>query len=164
MPKKNPERLENLKSQAQRIWLAGLGAFAEAEKKGDKLFRSLVKKGKKYEIAVREPIGNAGEALSGSVEAARNQAGKTFKELELAIDRRVAATMQRFGVASRDEVEKLEKEIASLKKALKKSAVGPSKTKAKKKAKAQAKAKAKTKTKSVRKNTPGAAKKTSGTT
>lgn len=137
VPKKKPEAIEELKSQAQKIWLAGLGAFAEAEKKSDKLFRSLVKKGKKYETTVRDPLERASESMKGSLASATSQASKSFKEVETMIERGVASAMKRAGIASQDEVAKLRKEVANLTKALEKSRKKAAKG-AKKKAAAKA--------------------------
>ena len=49
MAKKKGDRIEDLKTSMEKVWLAGLGALSQAEKQGDKLFKSLVKRGKKYE-------------------------------------------------------------------------------------------------------------------
>ena len=112
MAKKKDDRLEDLKASFEKVWLAGLGALAQAEKQGDKLFKALVKKGKKYEVLV--PI--AGDAVKDSVKAARKQANDAFQGMESAFDRQVKAAMKRAGLASKKDVDALKKEIASLKK------------------------------------------------
>ncbi len=40
---------DELKQNAEKVWMAGLGALATAEEEGGKLFRGLVKKGETYE-------------------------------------------------------------------------------------------------------------------
>ena len=112
MAKTKDDRLEELKASFEKVWLAGLGALAQAEKQGDKLFKTLVKKGKKYEVLI--PV--AGEAVKGSVKAARKQANEAFQGMEAAFDRQVKAAMKRAGVASKKDVDALKKEIAALKK------------------------------------------------
>ncbi len=93
MAKNKDDRLEDLKTSFEKVWLAGLGALAQAEKQGGKLFKTLVKKGKKYEVLI--PI--AGDAVKDSVKAARKQANETFQGMEAAFDRQVKAAMKRAG-------------------------------------------------------------------
>lgn len=112
MAKKKSTALDEFKSSMEKVWLAGLGALAQAEKQGDKLFKSLVKKGKKYE----DLVPRAEEAVKDSVKAARKQAGETFSGMEDAFDKQVKAAMQRAGLASQKEVDALKKEVAMLKK------------------------------------------------
>ena len=114
MAKKKSDRIEDLKTSLETVWLAGLGALAQAEKQGDKLFKTLVKKGKKYE----ELIPVAGDAVKGSVKAARKQATEAFQGMEAAFDRQVKAAVRRAGFASKKEVAALKKEIALLKKSV----------------------------------------------
>ena len=40
---------EEIKANAEKVWMAGLGALATAEEEGGKLFRGLVKKGESFE-------------------------------------------------------------------------------------------------------------------
>ncbi len=89
MARKKGDRLEDLKTSLETVWLAGLGALAQAEKQGGKLFKTLVKQGKKYE----ELIPLAGDAVKGSVKAARKQANETFQDMEAAFDRKVKAAL-----------------------------------------------------------------------
>ena len=112
MAKTKDDRLEDLKTSFEKVWLAGLGALAQAEKQGDKLFKTLVKKGKKYEVFI--PV--AEDAVKESVKAARKQANDAFRGMEAAFDRQVKAAVKRAGLASKKDVDALKKEIASLKK------------------------------------------------
>ena len=109
MAKKKDDRLEDLKNSFDKVWLAGLGALAQAEKQGGRFFKTLVKKGKKYE----ELIPVAGDAVKDSVKAARKQANDAFQGMEAAFDRQVKAAMKRAGVASKKDVDALKKEIAT---------------------------------------------------
>ena len=142
MAKNKDDRLEDLKTSLEKVWLAGLGALAQAEKQGGKLFKTLVKKGKKYEVLI--PI--AEDAVKDSVKAARKQANDAFQGMEAAFDRQVKAAMKRAGVASKKDVDALKKEIERLKKsatstraATKKKTTKKKKTLAKKKTKPAAK-------------------------
>ena len=46
---KTDDLKDEIKANASKVWLAGLGALATAEEEGGKLFRGLVKKGEQYE-------------------------------------------------------------------------------------------------------------------
>ncbi len=126
MAKNKDDRLEDLKTSLEKVWLAGLGALAQAEKQGDKLFKTLVKKGKKYEVLI--PI--AGDAVKDSVKAARKQATNAFQGMEAAFDRQVKAAVKRAGLASKKDVEALKKEIERLKKSAKSTPASKKKKKA----------------------------------
>jgi poly(hydroxyalkanoate) granule-associated protein len=115
-PKTNP--YDDLRATTRKIWLAGLGAIAEAEKRGEAVFQSLVKSGEKNEHLFTEPMERAGGALRESVETVTTKTSSSLRELEAAVDRQVAAAMKRAGLASRSEIEALRKEVASLRKAL----------------------------------------------
>lgn len=129
MAKNKDDRLEDLKTSLEKVWLAGLGALAQAEKQGGKLFKTLVKKGKKYEVLI--PI--AGDAVKDSVKAARKQANDAFQGMETAFDRQVKAAMKRAGVASKKDIDALKKEIERLKKSAKSTHASTKKKSTKKK-------------------------------
>ena len=140
MGKQKKQKID-LKESVQKVWLAGLGALAAAEKQGDKLFESLVKQGKRIEPMLREPVEAAGESVSASVQAAQKEARKKFRMIESAFDQQVAAAMDRMGVASKAEVKALKKRIAELegKKTAPKKKKGSSKKKTATKKKAESK-------------------------
>jgi poly(hydroxyalkanoate) granule-associated protein len=114
MTKKETDPFERLSASARKIWLAGLGAIAEAEKRGDQLFESLVKSGESFEENLKSPLGKAGGALRESVETARSTASSAFQDLEGIVDRRVDSIMQRMGLARRSELESLRREVEEL--------------------------------------------------
>jgi len=110
MAKKKDDALRALKTSTNKVWLAGLGALAQAGKQGDKLFKTLVKKGKKYE----DLIPTSGD-VRDTVDAAKKQATETYTSMEAAFDRQVASALKRAGVAQQAEVDALKKEVAKLK-------------------------------------------------
>lgn len=118
MAKKKKRQLSKLEISARQVWLAGLGALAEAEKRGDKAFQSLVKKGKKYEALVP----SAGKVARDGVEAARKHAEQAWHDMESAFEHRLERALERVGVASRSEVEGLRKKVAEHDKALSRAA------------------------------------------
>jgi poly(hydroxyalkanoate) granule-associated protein len=116
MTKAKTSPIDDLRTTTRKIWLAGLGALAEAEKAGDELFQTLVKSGEKFEHVLKEPVDKATGAVKESMKGATTRASSTLRELETALDRQVAAAMKRAGLASRDELDALKKEMARLRK------------------------------------------------
>ena len=114
--KEKTDAFERLSASARRIWLAGLGAIAEAEQRGDEIFESLVESGENYEKNLKEPLGKAGGAFKDSVSTAQAKASSALHDLEGLVDKKVAAAMKSMGLASRAEVESLRREVARLKK------------------------------------------------
>ena len=149
MARKKSDQYSNIKANAEKVWLAGLGALAQAEKQGDKLFKTLVKRGKKYE----ELIPMASDAVKDSVTAAKRQANRTLKDVESAVEKQVKRALKSAGVATKSEVQELKREIARLKKksgGARSTASKKKKTSAKKKTKT---AKKKTTSRSAKKRT-----------
>ena len=125
----------DVKDATQNVFLAGLGALAMAEEEGSKLFKKLVKKGKKVELpelgakrvkAIREQLDDASDkasdAVTSRVNDAKYMAEETADKVEDRIQDAVAVVMKRIGVPTREEiseltasVERLTKHIDSLK-------------------------------------------------
>jgi poly(hydroxyalkanoate) granule-associated protein len=116
MTKKQTDAFERLSASARRIWLAGLGAIAEAEQRGDEIFESLVESGESYEKTLKEPIGKASAVFKESVSTAQSKASSALNDLEGLVDQKIATAMKKMGLASRAEVESLRREVERLKK------------------------------------------------
>lgn len=101
---------DEVKQSAQKIWLAGVGALASAEEEGSKLFNSLVKKGEQYEAQGKQRIGE----VKARVEQVVGKAEGSIDKLGDAVDEKVAETIQRLGVPSRDEINTLTKRVEEL--------------------------------------------------
>jgi poly(hydroxyalkanoate) granule-associated protein len=114
--KEKTDAFERLSASARRIWLAGLGAIAEAESRGDEIFESLVEKGESYEKNFKEPMEKATGTFRESVSTATSKASSALHDVERLVDDKVAAAMKAMGLASRAEVESLRREVANLKK------------------------------------------------
>jgi poly(hydroxyalkanoate) granule-associated protein len=117
MTKKEKDPFERLSASARRIWLAGLGAIAEAEKRGDEIFESLVESGEGYEKNLKVPMDKARGAVEETVSTARSRASSALGELERMVDRQLRDAMKKMGLATRAEVESLRREVERLKKA-----------------------------------------------
>ena len=114
-----------VRDSASRVWLAGLGALALAEKEGGKLFKSLVAKGETVESSGRarieqfkEGMGAVAEAAKEKLESAsndvRDRAGETWSKVEREIDARVASALEKVGVPSKSEISRLTRRIEEL--------------------------------------------------
>jgi len=116
---------ERVKDSANKIWLAGLGAFAMAEEEGGKLFKNLVAKGKDFEEVGREQLTKAREKVEELAESAkeklesatgevRGKAGEAWEKVEEGWDDRMSRAMHRLGVPTRDEISRLTRRIEDL--------------------------------------------------
>jgi poly(hydroxyalkanoate) granule-associated protein len=99
---------------AQKIWLAGLGAFARARTEGDKLFDLLVEQGK----TIRSKSGNAADQALKNV---RSQAGATLSnaqgkwdKLEQVFEDRVSRSLNRLGVLTSKDIDELATQVSDL--------------------------------------------------
>ena len=113
MAKKKPKKGE-LRKSAEKVWLAGLGALATAEEEGGKAFKSLVRKGERYQKSLKKPVGDARKQVEGTVEDVRDQAGKTWKKVEGAFDHQVTMALHRLGVPTRQEIADLTRRVETL--------------------------------------------------
>jgi poly(hydroxyalkanoate) granule-associated protein len=99
-----------IRESAQQIWLAGLGAFALAGEEGNKLFKSLVKKGEgmeKMNKARLQQMLHRAEQVQGG---ARHAIGRLTTPIETGMN----SAMNRLGVPSRKEIATLTKRVEEL--------------------------------------------------
>jgi poly(hydroxyalkanoate) granule-associated protein len=104
MGKKKKREESELKASVQKIWLAGLGALSAAEEGGSKLFQVLVERGQEFD---KGPVTKAKKKVEDAVKKVRDQAGKTFENLDSSIEGKIASTLKKMGVPTQDEVSKL---------------------------------------------------------
>lgn len=115
----NPAKLpEGTQQSAQEIWLAGLGAFAKAQKDGENAFQKLVQDGvnmqKKNQEDAQRKLAEATEkmtALAGDMAA---KASGNWGKLEGIFEDRVARAIRQLGVPTAVEVQALRDEVAAL--------------------------------------------------
>ena len=99
-----------LRDSAQKIWLAGLGAFERAKSEGPRMFETLVEQGK-------ELRGRASEAADQALKAVREQAGEAqgkWDKLEQVFEDRVSRSLNRLGVLTSREVGDLSRQVEEL--------------------------------------------------
>jgi poly(hydroxyalkanoate) granule-associated protein len=95
---------------AQKIWLAGLGAYERAKAEGPKMFDTLVEQGKSLGGKAREA---ADQAMRTMREGTSGAAGR-FDKLEQVFEDRVSKSLQRLGVLTRGELADLSKQVRDL--------------------------------------------------
>jgi poly(hydroxyalkanoate) granule-associated protein len=105
---------ETVKDSAQRIWLAGLGALSSAEESGTKIFKELVRKGTAYERKAEGTIEDLRGRVGVIAGKAQKSAAEAWDRVEEAWDERVAGTLQRIGVPSREEIADLTRKVERL--------------------------------------------------
>ena len=111
MAKKQQKKVyEDMRDSAHKIWLAGLGALAKAEEEGTKVFHNLVEAGEKFEARGKKQL----TLVKGKVQEARDVAEKEFGKLGDNFDDKVALAVQKLGVPSRDEIQRLTKRVEEL--------------------------------------------------
>ncbi len=111
--KKNRPSAE-VRESAHRIWLAGLGALAVAEEEGTKLFKRLVKEGESFEKRGKQRFEEVQDKVEEKVGDVREAAESTWDRIGSSFDERVAATLNRLGVPSRHEIQRLTKRVEEL--------------------------------------------------
>ncbi|MDX1421341.1 MAG: phasin family protein [Rubricoccaceae bacterium] len=119
-----------VKETTERIFFAGLGAFALAEEEGTKFFDKLVTRGRKVELPelpeiattpltqIRKGIDEGAEAVTGRAKDARYMAGEAAEKAEDRLQETVAGVMKRLGVPSKEEIDALTASVERLNKRL----------------------------------------------
>ena len=99
---------------AQKIWLAGLGAFSRARTEGDSMFNLLVEQGKGLRDRAREAADEAAKTIRTQADAASAQAQGQLGRLEQAFEERMSRSLNRLGVLTRQEVDDLSRQVQEL--------------------------------------------------
>ena len=114
MAKKKKDLQTEVKDSAHQIFLAGLGALALAEEEGSRLFKTLVEKGEGFEKRGKKQFDKVSKSVEGQFDSALDQAEGAWGKLGRSFDERVAGALQRLGVPSRMEIQKLTKRVEQL--------------------------------------------------
>ncbi|WP_022835408.1 phasin family protein [Salisaeta longa] len=121
-----PQELSNvtkeLSGRAREVWLAGLGALSRLEEEGDKVFKSLVERGKTYEGKRRNQIDDVANDLRKQQETisknVTESVNKTTETVSKAVNETLTGALGRLGVPTRDEVQGLSEKVGALSKKL----------------------------------------------
>ena len=139
---------DNVKEQAQQIWLAGLGAFAKAQQDGTKAFEKLVSDGitmqRKVHTTAEEKLAEATQKATQAAHTLSERATGQWGKLENIFEDRVAKALHSLGLPSAAEMEALHARVAALEAQLGGKAKAATKTNTKPAAKSATKAATKT--------------------
>jgi poly(hydroxyalkanoate) granule-associated protein len=102
-----------VRSSAQQIWQAGLGAFAKAQAEGGREFTRLVRDGSELQKRARQ-VEDATETVARKAERASRRASGSWGKLEQVFEERVARALATIGVPARSEMEALNRRIDEL--------------------------------------------------
>jgi hypothetical protein len=137
---------DNVKEQAQQIWLAGLGAFAKAQQDGTKAFEKLVSDGitmqRKVHTTAEEKLAEATQKATQAAHTLSERATGQWGKLENIFEDRVAKALHSLGLPSAAEMEALHARVAALEAQLGGKAKPAAKSKAQPTSKARPSAKA----------------------
>jgi poly(hydroxyalkanoate) granule-associated protein len=112
-----------VRSNAQQVWLAGLGAFAAVQAEGNKalniaqsesarVFATLVKEGQQIEARAKQ-------AAAKRVEIVSSKTSETLGKLEQVFEDRLSRSLRRLGVPSNNDVSVLAERVEDLTKTVK---------------------------------------------
>lgn len=104
----NADSAQAVRDSAQKIWLAGLGAFERARTEGPRVFETLVEQGRNMGARA---VGAADQALRTMRES--EYAGR-FEKLEKAFEERVTASLKRFGTLGAGQLDELARQVREL--------------------------------------------------
>jgi poly(hydroxyalkanoate) granule-associated protein len=129
--RKPKQRVNEFTGQLENVFLAGLGAFANARKMGSETFDALVRDGRKFreeaskktgeliddvQSTVREMSGDAQSRAESLLDRVRDRSN--LGKLQDVFDKRVADTMDRLNVPSKNDIDKINKKLNKILKML----------------------------------------------
>ena len=107
-----------VRTSAQQIWQAGLGAFAKAQEEGGRVFAKLVKEGSELQKRSRKLAENKASDVTGTVSRMAEDVGKqasgSWDKLEQVFEERVARALSAIGVPTQNDIDDLSRRIEQL--------------------------------------------------
>ncbi len=108
----NSQLIAGIRDSANQIWLAGLGAFAKAQKEGTKLFNGLVEEGEDVQKQAKKTAGEAYDEVKARASKSWDQLSWT--QIERVFEDRVAKVLHSLSVPTRKDLETLSHRVAEL--------------------------------------------------
>lgn len=105
---------DELTKRGRDVWLAGLGALATVEEEGSKLFGRLVDRGKQFEKERRSELEAARKTAEKQRDEALEQIEEASEETQSLLTDTVNKALERFGVPTRTEVDRLSEKVETL--------------------------------------------------
>ena len=103
-----------VRSSAQQIWQAGLGAFAKAQEEGARVFSKLVKEGTEFQKRAEDKVADVGDSVSKLADGVGKQASGSWDKLEQVFEERVARALATIGVPMQNDIAALHAKIDAL--------------------------------------------------
>jgi poly(hydroxyalkanoate) granule-associated protein len=112
--------IEAVRQSVERIWQAGLGAFAQAQHEGEEMFTRLVQEGievqKRTQHAAEGRLEEMTDTITKMAENLGKQASAPLGKLEAAFEDRITRSLHSIGVPTRDDIEALSNQLGKLQK------------------------------------------------
>jgi poly(hydroxyalkanoate) granule-associated protein len=123
--------VEEIREQLEDAFLAGLGAFSNAQQAGEKTFDKLVKEGEKFrkkttkktetmikdvQDAIREMTDDAQSKATGLLDQVRD--GSRLDKLNEVFDKRVAGAMERLRIPMKKDIDAINRKLDKIQKLL----------------------------------------------
>jgi len=113
---------EAVRTSAQQIWQAGLGAFAKAQEEGGKVFAKLVKEGTELQQRTQKLAGSKVAGVTDTVtkmaDNVSKQASGSWDKLEQVFEDRVSRSLASLGVPNQKDIQTLTRRVEELSKAV----------------------------------------------
>ncbi|OEZ83618.1 poly(hydroxyalcanoate) granule associated protein (phasin) [Janthinobacterium sp. HH106] len=103
-----------VRSSAQQIWQAGLGAFAKAQEEGGRVFSKLVKEGTEFQKRAEDKVADVSGSVSKLADGVGKQASGSWDKLEQVFEERVARALATIGVPMQNDIAALHAKIDAL--------------------------------------------------
>jgi poly(hydroxyalkanoate) granule-associated protein len=121
--KQSPAANRTPNDQARTLWLAGLGAFSLAQKRGRALLSGLIAEGSHVQTHAQKLVREVGVETSTKVHEAvapfRAGFKRNIQKVGAAVQHGVAGALARLGIPSKADVVELTQRVAALSKQLK---------------------------------------------
>lgn len=103
-----------VRSSAQQIWQAGLGAFAKAQEEGGRVFSRLVKEGTEFQKRAEDKVADVSGSVGKLADGVGKQASGSWDKLEQVFEERVARALATIGVPTQQDITALHAQIDAL--------------------------------------------------
>ena len=108
----NGQLIAGIRDSANQIWLAGLGAFAKAQKEGTKFFNGLVEEGEEVQKQVKKTASEAYDDVKARASKSWDQLSWT--QIEKVFEDRVGKVLHTLSVPTRKDLDTLSHRVAEL--------------------------------------------------
>jgi poly(hydroxyalkanoate) granule-associated protein len=108
----NGQLIAGIRDSANQIWLAGLGAFAKAQKEGTKFFNGLVEEGEEVQKQAKKSAGEAYDDIKAR--ASKSWDKLSWTEIEKVFEDRVGKVLHTLSVPTRKDLDTLSHRVAEL--------------------------------------------------